>query len=387
MPRRYYISSSQKTVEINLPEVSSIDRWSSRAALWAQVLTLGVVIFGYIYTVVPVFQKERLGEEVAKLKLERAKSVAQIKSMDSEANKAKNELRDLQKSKNAITVENKILRDKQKDYLVKINLSHKSLAKVNSMLHSAQANLINTRRLYIDLARKMFEYNTLMYFAQATPPSPYNFDRNSSYDDVYTQLSKRYGNPTNDVNHTVSKIKTDSLGKKYNDEEQKRVSHTLLSEFLNNYESKKDKISVEKIDAQLWASSYSRQMRMAKLAVKSCEKRYWVVFANVNNWTKTFLHEVLNNKEYAQFKIENERSFAVDCENQNILTLEWKFNRSIIDFDGAYAQWLLSIPGYLMGHGTLRTIPPKAYAPPKYLGPWMPTKKDFTSKTVLIRNN
>lgn len=48
-----------------------LDRWSGLLAAWAQVATLGVVIFGYFYTVVPVFQRDRLEEEVAKLEIQR----------------------------------------------------------------------------------------------------------------------------------------------------------------------------------------------------------------------------------------------------------------------------------------------------------------------------
>lgn len=44
---------------------------SFHAASWSQVLTLAVLIFGYFYTVVPAFQKERLEEQVAKLKEEK----------------------------------------------------------------------------------------------------------------------------------------------------------------------------------------------------------------------------------------------------------------------------------------------------------------------------
>jgi hypothetical protein len=43
------------------------DFWSGRLATLAQVVTTFVVIFGYFYTVVPVFQKEKLAEDNARL--------------------------------------------------------------------------------------------------------------------------------------------------------------------------------------------------------------------------------------------------------------------------------------------------------------------------------
>jgi hypothetical protein len=46
--------------------MSRCDVWLKRCADGAQVLTLGVVIFGYFYTVVPVFQKEKLQDALLK---------------------------------------------------------------------------------------------------------------------------------------------------------------------------------------------------------------------------------------------------------------------------------------------------------------------------------
>lgn len=50
---------------------SRFDAWSNRAAAGAQVIAVIFVIFGYFDTVRPVYQKERLEEQVAKLEVDR----------------------------------------------------------------------------------------------------------------------------------------------------------------------------------------------------------------------------------------------------------------------------------------------------------------------------
>lgn len=58
VPRRFPLRSGEKIIEIQLQGSSTgIDIWSGRAAAWAQVLTLVVVVVGYFYTVVPAFQR------------------------------------------------------------------------------------------------------------------------------------------------------------------------------------------------------------------------------------------------------------------------------------------------------------------------------------------
>jgi 2-succinyl-5-enolpyruvyl-6-hydroxy-3-cyclohexene-1-carboxylate synthase len=51
---------------------SKIDIWSTRLAAWAQIATVFVVVFGYLYTVRPVFQLQLLQEQTAQLQLDNA---------------------------------------------------------------------------------------------------------------------------------------------------------------------------------------------------------------------------------------------------------------------------------------------------------------------------
>ena len=47
-----------------------VDLWSTRLASWSQVVMVMVVVWGYFYTVKPVFQNQLLGEKAAKLELD-----------------------------------------------------------------------------------------------------------------------------------------------------------------------------------------------------------------------------------------------------------------------------------------------------------------------------
>lgn len=61
--------------------MSKIDIWSTRIANFSQVGVLALAVFGYFYTVLPVYQKSLLDEEIAKKTLElenKDKKIAEI---------------------------------------------------------------------------------------------------------------------------------------------------------------------------------------------------------------------------------------------------------------------------------------------------------------------
>jgi hypothetical protein len=63
-------------------EKSRIDRWSTRFAQWAQICSLGILVFGYFYTVRPVFQLQSIREQASKLQLENDAAAEKLKAKD-----------------------------------------------------------------------------------------------------------------------------------------------------------------------------------------------------------------------------------------------------------------------------------------------------------------
>jgi hypothetical protein len=53
-----------------LPKESQVDIWLSRLSHFSQIGLLIVAVFGYVYTVIPVYQKSLLDEQIAKKELE-----------------------------------------------------------------------------------------------------------------------------------------------------------------------------------------------------------------------------------------------------------------------------------------------------------------------------
>lgn len=60
------------------PSPSGLDKWLSRLASASQPLLLLLATFGYFYTVVPIYQKEMLSEQIAAKEIELSRLQKQI---------------------------------------------------------------------------------------------------------------------------------------------------------------------------------------------------------------------------------------------------------------------------------------------------------------------
>jgi cell division protein FtsB len=74
-----------------LSHKSEIDLWMQRIAWSAQVVALVVAIFGYFYTVRPVYQKQLLDEQIAEKSVLLRDSTAKLEQLRDEEKKLKNE--------------------------------------------------------------------------------------------------------------------------------------------------------------------------------------------------------------------------------------------------------------------------------------------------------
>lgn len=113
-----------------------LDLILTRAASLSQPLVLILAVFGYFYTVVPVYQKEVLSEQIAAKELELAKLQHKIDStgptmtrLQLEASKLQSQIRDLTAQSQHVVAINNALKDKQL-----------TLAKLNSSLSSEVAS-------------------------------------------------------------------------------------------------------------------------------------------------------------------------------------------------------------------------------------------------------
>ncbi|MGJ7501219.1 hypothetical protein ACSFBF_12735 [Variovorax sp. ZT5P49] len=112
----------------------SIDRWCNRAGQLSQVLLLLLGIFGYFYTVLPVYQKSLLDEDIAKKTIELGKKDAELTGKASELNEKMARIAEL-----TILIDQRTAALKEKDKQVEAAESSLKIAKHEKDLAKSQA--------------------------------------------------------------------------------------------------------------------------------------------------------------------------------------------------------------------------------------------------------
>jgi DNA repair exonuclease SbcCD ATPase subunit len=113
---------------------SRLEIWSANAAAWSQVLMLLVVIFGYLYTVVPVIQHEALQEKAAKLEIDNAEANNRL------INTSKKQ-KELERRTEQLEADNKIARSELEKILDARSALIANLSAADSKLAIARAKL------------------------------------------------------------------------------------------------------------------------------------------------------------------------------------------------------------------------------------------------------
>ena len=140
-PRRTRTRNSQQVVIRNSSK--PVDTWLGRAASISQPLVLLLALFGYFYTVIPVYQKEVLSEQIAAKEIELARLQQKIDLTGPETARLQSEATSLQKK------------------IVELNTQSELGTALNNSLRQRQATLESTNtQLSIQVEKKSQDAST-----------------------------------------------------------------------------------------------------------------------------------------------------------------------------------------------------------------------------------
>ncbi|GAA06094.1 hypothetical protein [Photobacterium leiognathi] len=129
---------------------SIIERVGTIFSNWSQVLMLFVVVFGYIYTVIPVLQKEQVSEQLAKLEMEKSKWDDKIKDVNEVLNIKKIETERLDNLREKLLSELNVIK-KEKE---KIETDYKS---VSIAYVKAKQQIVNSQEVLKSAEQELYE--------------------------------------------------------------------------------------------------------------------------------------------------------------------------------------------------------------------------------------
>lgn len=370
---RFRIGSGTKTIEVHFDEPKRVDSWSTRAAAWAQVLTLLVVVVGYFYTVVPAFQKERLSEEVAKLQIEREKFASEISAMNERVAQTQLVLDGMRQSRDQLKTENVALQMQQQKLLASVSAADKQRFEATRRLGSEKQKLKETNGLYLDAVRDRFVQNFEMALFPALDHDV-DFAKATDQASLVREIKEEVGDPLGHLTKIVDGFSSQDTKAAQDNSGSARALRQVLSEFRRYFAERKSNIVIESVDANLWASSYFDQMSKAKAGEGQCVNAYWYGLAKSKKWDQSQLKQV---RQTVAFGSEQEALFQRYCKIMAGYEVSTSFRSAWSKYKQEFIQRLFSAPKSIMNDIPMKPFPINLLYPPKFQGVWVPKDEDL----------
>ena len=260
----------------------TLDRVLANIASLSQPLMLAVVVFGYFYTVKPVFQKELISEQLAELQIAQQKANQKLQEHTNEIEIKKIELAHLQNEKDELTAKIRTMAATEKAALDENKAVNKKIKIASKRLDETQKNLKKT-------TDELYKKRILQITGSFTLPQEYRLllSKENAYQIFKTkhkhQVAERLKNALpkpeeiaeaklkNNSNFIISG--NDTIGKK------------LKSEYVKGLTKYKKHLSCTTPNFQLWQDEFIKSINSPS-STKQCVNHHFKNLIAEKNWSE-----------------------------------------------------------------------------------------------------
>ncbi len=306
---------------------SALERWGGIVANWSQIVMLLVVLFGYIYTVLPVVQKEQIAEQLAVLEKEK-------KTWDKQFNDAKNkidvknlELQELQKSKKQL----------QED-IVKLNLekskTNEDLQNIRNEFANINIELKKSKASINAAANDLLEQNKESLLGNVTitenflplynnSGSIYDIFRYDNNKDINKSLKESYPLPLEYTDKILARLYKSYASAKGVD---KSAKFKLYSQYKSGIEKHLNNLTCPIPNFEAWESSFIEARSLISSLVPSCIDHEFSKKIKEEKWST----DEVSKLKKTQFWLQQKNAFESYCELnlkfelEDVYRDEWK---------------------------------------------------------------
>ena len=290
---------------------SGFGKYSAIIANLSQVLMLIVVVWGYLYIVLPVFQKEKLTEDLARLEIEKSSWEQEIDSYARNIQRTQSELSLLESDKNEL--ENSLTRirsekkqtERELEQLVdREQVSREKLKTTADALVDAENQLYEQQRLKL-LGKLPISMEFVFLMNKASSVFSI-FERNSA-STVADGLTAAFIQPIEFVDK-----KLDELQKQANSVSSKiykNVQLRLIDEFKAGVQRNASVLQCPEPNFQSWEADFGDALALADGMVTGCIDFHFKVRAEEEGWSQ---REIASLKG-SEFWSEQRRIYSQSC--------------------------------------------------------------------------
>lgn len=272
----------------------SIERISGVLANIAQVLTFVVVVFGYFYTVVPVFQKEKISEELALLQLEKDKWDDDLNAYKQEAKKTIEEINDLKETKNKLSIS---LEAKSKEYAL-VMKKHGKLQQNSKKLETSLRDAEN--KFYEDLELQLTDGTPLSIefeaiINRAIALNLFDFDKQK---DIKGALDNYYLSPDRLAEKKLAFLKKEIVSSK--NYFTIRTAKKLADKFEAGITEHAQLLQCNKADSTAWKNAFVGSLSLEQIMIDSCVEYHFENQIRKEAWTEKKVSNLKKDKFWKQ---------------------------------------------------------------------------------------
>lgn len=302
-----------------------------RLAHWSQVAMLVLVAFGYFYTVRPVYQKERLEEEVAELQDASATAIGQaelaklqVAKLDESVKRLSERERELLNSRALLTEESRLLRLRLSDMSVEANRLKSSLDDLRKTaviqeesIKAAHSAILNDR-LNLAFGIRMLQLDMEV--------SEYFEDKDNALDEW---ASLPHLSPFMEAVAIVDR--EISSGNLFELPEPHEVSLKLVEDFRSKLIASESRFECPQINKSAWRDSWIRSRAEYRQTIPACVRMHVDRIVHEEGWTDRQLSSWLNGEQGRRYEESAQHSCGVMAGHE----LRMAFSKARNEIEGA----------------------------------------------------
>ncbi|NRB39746.1 MAG: hypothetical protein HRU20_14985 [Pseudomonadales bacterium] len=258
----------------------SIERYSSVLANISQVLTLFVVVFGYFYTVIPVFQKEKISEELASIQLEKDKWEIELNEYKKEVENTLYQIESLEETKNTLALS---LEEKSNEYNLALrNLEElkRTRKNIRTSLQEAENELYKELELQLS-GEKPLSIEFVRLINQSINRFVFSYDKENEIKDG---LDKTFLSPNDLAQEKLSKLRNE-INSSDNDFA-KRVGSRLANKFESGIAENSSLLQCNKADSDAWKNAFMGARSSEVKLLEACVNYHFERRIDEDGWSK-----------------------------------------------------------------------------------------------------
>lgn len=290
---------------------SSFEKYSAIIANFSQFLMLVVVVWGYFYTVLPVFQKEKLTEELARLEIEKSRWEQEIESYAKNIQQTQAELSLLESDKHEL--ENSLTQIRsEKEH------SERALEQLTGQEKISREKLKITADALADTDNQLYEQQRLRLLGKYPVSMEFIFlinnmdnlfsifERNSA-SKIADKLTAAFIQPIEFVDKKLDELIEQANS--VSNEIYRNVQLRLIDEFKTGIQKNASVLQCPEPNFQSWEAEFGSALALGDEMVEGCIDFHFKVRGEEEGWSQ----REISSLQGSEFWSEQRRVYSRSC--------------------------------------------------------------------------